>query len=162
MRYVDGSDDLCEPADNGGPIVVRPEQVFEIAPDPTEEPWLEQYIVIDAYGRPALQRETAFYSWYATGGAYRDDRTRIPTRNTVWEAPQRLGSITHWLVVRDGRGGTSGCHYSVEVSRDAGVRQRGAAPTDSAEHTDASDDSARVQPVDSAADAREMDASFEQ
>lgn len=122
MRYVPGSDDLCEPADNGGPIVVRPEQVLEIAPDPTEDPWLERYFVLDAYGRPAQQNETAFYSWYSTGGAYRDDRTRIPTRNTVWEAPQRLGPITHWLIVRDGRGGTSGCRYTVEVSRDAGVR----------------------------------------
>jgi hypothetical protein len=145
MRYVPGSDDRCEPADNAGPIVVRPEQVFEIAPDPTEGPWLERYFVLDAYGRPAQQTETAFYSWYSTGGAYRDDRTRIPTRNTIWEAPQRLGPITHWLIVRDGRGGTSGCRYTVEVSRDAGVRMASTA-SDTA-LTDATDD------ADSSADA---------
>jgi hypothetical protein len=119
MRYV-RDDDRCEPADESGPLEVRPGTIVEIAPIPSEAPWLERYFILDAYGQPAEQLETAFYSFYSTGGAYQDDRTRIPTRNTVWEAPQRLGPITHWIVVRDGRGGTSACRYTVNVSRDAG------------------------------------------
>jgi hypothetical protein len=119
MRYV-RDDDRCEPADESGPLEVRPGTIVELAPVPSEAPWLERSFILDVYGQPAEQLETAFYSFYSTGGAYQDDRTRIPTRNTVWEAPQRLGPITHWLVVRDGRGGTSACRYTVNVSRDAG------------------------------------------
>jgi hypothetical protein len=121
MRYVrDGDDERCEPDDGSGPLAVRPATVVEIAPSPTEQRWLQTFTVLDAYGQPSQQTETAFYSFYSTGGAYYDDRTRIPTRNTKWEAPLRLGPITHWLVVRDGRGGTSACRYTVTVTNDAG------------------------------------------
>jgi hypothetical protein len=130
MRYVrDGDDERCEPADGSGPLAVRPGTLIEIAPDPTELPWLQRYLILDTYGMPAEQTETAFYSFYSTGGAYRDDRTRIPTRNTLWEAPQRQGPITHWLIVRDGRGGASACRYDVTVSADAGpLSSRDASP----------------------------------
>ncbi len=122
MRYVrDATEERCEPDDGSGPLVVRPGSVHEIAPAPTEQPWLERYFILDTFGQPAEQVETAFYSFYSTGGAYRDDRTRIPTRNTIWEAPLRLGSIDHWLVVRDGRGGTSACRFTVTVSNDGGT-----------------------------------------
>ncbi|MDP3273980.1 MAG: hypothetical protein Q8Q09_02215 [Deltaproteobacteria bacterium] len=129
MRYVPMTDpERCEPADNAGPLRVRPSEVVELAPDPTEDPWLEDYTILDSAGRVAQTRETAFYSFYSTGGSYRDDRTRIPTRNTLWEAPQRLGDITHWMVVRDGRGGTSACRYTLTVTRDGGgLDQRDAA-----------------------------------
>lgn len=125
MRYVrDGDDERCEPDDGSGPLVVRPGSVHELAPAPYETPWLERYFILDTFGQPAEQVETAFYSFYSTGGAYRDDRTRIPTRNTIWEAPLRLGPIQHWLIVRDGRGGTSACRYTVTVSADAGSLSR--------------------------------------
>ncbi len=121
MRAVP-DEDRCEPADGLGPLTARPGQLVEIAPDPTEAPWLERYPLLDSDGRPAEQTETAFYSFYATGGAYRIERSRIPVRNTIWEPPGRGGEVTHWFVVRDGRGGTSACRYAVHVSRDAGTR----------------------------------------
>lgn len=121
MRYVrEGNDERCEPDDDSGPLTVRPGTIVEIAPSPTEQQWLQTYTVLDAYGQRSQQTETAFYSFYATAGTYSDDHTRIPTRNTKWKAPMRLGPVTHWLVVRDGRGGTSACRYTVIVTADAG------------------------------------------
>jgi hypothetical protein len=139
MRYVrEGDDERCEPDDGAGPLFVRPGVSYELAPDPTEQPWLQTYTVLDTYGQASQQVETAFYSFYSTGGAYWDDRTRIPTRNTKWEAPLRLGPITHWLVVRDGRGGTSACRYTVTVSSDAGtIASRDAAASSEAGASDA-------------------------
>lgn len=150
MRYVRGpdGDERCEPADNAGPLAVRPGTTLELAPAPTEAPWLQPYTVLDTYGQPSQQVETAFYSFYSTGGAYYDDRTRIPTRNTKWEAPQRLGPISHWLVVRDGRGGASGCRWTIDVQRDAGsldqrdasIADAGESPSDASSQSDASMD----------------------
>lgn len=160
MRYVrDGDDERCEPDDGSGALAVRPGTVVELAPSPTEQPWLQTYTVLDTYGQPSQQTETAFYSFYSTGGAYYDDRTRIPTRNTKWEAPLRLGPITHWLVVRDGRGGTSACRYTVIVTADAGplshrdasiTRESGATESDAASASDASDASAMDASIDAA------------
>ena len=59
--------------------------------------------------------ESAYYSWFATDGMFLAERTRIPARNTVWNAPDRSGLVTFWLVVRDGRGGTSACRFVVNV-----------------------------------------------
>jgi hypothetical protein len=107
-------EDECQ-ADTGMPLTVTRNQRVEIAPDATEAPWLQQYDQLDSSGMITRTTETAFYSWYSTAGWFTDDRTRIPTRNTIWTAPGRAGTVTMWLVVRDGRGGTSSCKYSVVV-----------------------------------------------
>lgn len=111
---LEGDDDPCGREDRA-PLQVHPGQRVEIAPDPNESAWLQEYDTLDSSGHISRLRETAFYSWFATDGWFSADRTRIPTRNTFWTAPNRPGSVTHWLVVRDGRGGTSVCRYVVDV-----------------------------------------------
>ena len=111
---VAGSEDECR-ADNGMPLTVQRNQRVEIAPDPTEAPWLQQYDALDSAGGITRSTENAFYSWSSSAGSFSDDRTRIPTRNTLWTAPGRAATVTMWLVVRDGRGGTSFCKFAVVV-----------------------------------------------
>lgn len=111
---VAGDDELCART-NMGPLRVRTGQRVEIAPDATEDAWLESYDTLDSTGMLVRARETAYYSWFATAGDFAQDRTRIPIRNTVWIAPSQEGQVTHWLVARDGRGGTSVCRYVVDV-----------------------------------------------
>lgn len=108
-------EDRCGPSD-GRPLVVRPDQIVELAPDPNEVTWLESYTTLDGRGSTVVARETAFYAWFATDGWFSDDRTRIPTRNTLWHAPYTLGRHQFWVVLRDGRGGASACHFEVQVS----------------------------------------------
>lgn len=113
-RIDDADPDACGTPD-GQPLVVDRHARVQIAPDPTEAPWLEQYDALDAYGNVYRATESAFYSWYATEGSWASERTQIPTRNTIWTAPDRVMRVTHWLIVRDGRGGSSVCRYEVDV-----------------------------------------------
>ncbi len=102
-------------ADNRRAITVHTNQVVQIAPDADFDTWLEPYSTIDSSGGIQNTVEVAYYSFFATNGSWDDDRTRSPIQNTIWHAPARAGTSTLWIVVRDGRGGTSACRLSVNV-----------------------------------------------
>jgi hypothetical protein len=106
--------DRCEPED-GSALRVRAGQRVQLAPDAGEESWFEPFRALTATGDFLDRRESAFYSWYATGGSFAQELTRSPTRNNFWAAPQNPGTHTLWLLVRDGRGGSSGCAATVVV-----------------------------------------------
>ncbi len=55
-------------------------------------------------------REELSVQWFATAGELQDDLTAEPlsrTLDTAFEAPERPGLVTVWLVARDGRGGVA-------------------------------------------------------
>jgi hypothetical protein len=110
----EGDADECVPED-GASLVVAPGQKVQVVPEENEQAWLESYEAIDAEGVVSTQREQAFYNFFATAGRYDLGRARAPERAPSWTAPATAGAVTHWLVVRDGRGGTSACHYTVDV-----------------------------------------------
>jgi hypothetical protein len=88
--------------------------------DADEEPWLEDFEVIDSRGEIVERKERAFYSWFATAGDFSEDVTKSPLRDNRWRAPEDAGCHSMWLVVRDGHGGESACELEVAVGeRDA-------------------------------------------
>ena len=91
--------------------------MIEIAPatEDGEEPWLEDYQVIDARGELQERTERAFYSWFSTGGEFDQNVTKSPLRNQIWRTPATPGTYPLWLVVRDGHGGASACDLEVEI-----------------------------------------------
>lgn len=95
---------------------VQPGAVVTLAPDPSDEAWLETYPALDLEGERIERREGAFYSWYATAGAFAFAVTRPPDRDVEWTAPEEPGEYPIWLVVRDGHLGTSACRASVRVA----------------------------------------------
>lgn len=145
----DGAAIVTEPNDprrcvreDGEPVVVRPGARVELAPltspvvddgdglDGTplepdagtpadEETWLETYNILNSRGEVRERKETAFYSWYATGGDLSSGTTKSPLRNNLWTAPRAAGEHTLWLIVRDGHGGTSACELAVTVEAPA-------------------------------------------
>ncbi len=114
VAAVPGDQETCA-ADNRAALVVHPSQVVQIAPDTNTASWLQSYDTLDSSGNPQHVMETAYYSFFATSGSYDDARTRLPIQNTIWHAPSTAGPATLWYILRDGRGGTSGCRYAVTV-----------------------------------------------
>jgi hypothetical protein len=112
------------------PLRVAPGADVEIAPatEGGREPWLERYGVIDAFGTREERSERAYYSWFASGGQFESHSTRAPLRNQVWTAPNEAGTERLWLVVRDGHGGTSACHWDVLVEKPKPARRAAAEP----------------------------------
>ncbi len=107
-------DGTCGPED-GSRLRARPGVEVEIAPEGNEERWFETYRVLTASGQIVDRTETAFYSFYTTGGRMSRVLSRSPTRNNAWVAPQAPGPVTLWSIVRDGHGGTSACRFEVTV-----------------------------------------------
>lgn len=105
--------DGCAPA-GGGPVRVRRNETVNLVPDP-DESWAEGYRVLTASGQLADRTERGFYSWYATGGNFARGLTQSPTRDNTWTAPAEAGDHTMWVLLRDGRGGTSPCRVSLRV-----------------------------------------------
>lgn len=101
----------------GGDALVPLNTEIEIVPatDDGEEPWLEDYQIIDARGELQDRKERAFYSWFSTGGEFDRDVTKSPLRNQIWRTPGTAGVYPLWLVVRDGHGGASACELDVVV-----------------------------------------------
>jgi hypothetical protein len=115
VSAVDGDPERCA-ADSRAALTVHTNQVVQVAPDANTSDWLETYTTLDSSGDIQTTTEVAYYSFYATTGIWDDDRTRIPIQNTIWHAPAMPGTTTMWIVVRDGRGGTSGCRFDVNVT----------------------------------------------
>jgi hypothetical protein len=96
-------------------VATNTELELEPVVDGDEEPWLEDYQVLDLRGMLRDRRETAFYSWFATSGQIGEGTTKSPLRNSTWRTPRDPRCALLWLVMRDGRGGTSACGVQVEV-----------------------------------------------
>lgn len=109
---ADDGSDTCR-AMSGEPIVARRDAEYELAPEP--EQWLEPHVALSAAGEFQERTETAYYSWYTTGGNFARNITRSPIRNNMYRAPPTPGTYALWVLVRDGRGGSSGCHFDVRV-----------------------------------------------
>lgn len=105
----------CEPDDGG--LQVEPGELVALTPlfDGDEEPWLEDYEVMDARGVIDGRKEQAFYSWFSDKGQLDDGMTRAPERNNTWRAPSERGCAHLWLVVRDGHAGATACITEVSV-----------------------------------------------
>jgi hypothetical protein len=82
----------------------------------------ETYVNLDlATHNLVLQSEGMQVSWFATAGAFDNDRTgRDPndtndfTTNT-WHTPTRAGIVRLWVVLRDNRGGAGWAQYAFDV-----------------------------------------------
>ena len=83
--------------------------------DGDEEPWTERYQVIDLRGDLHTREETAFYSWYATGGSLDPSVSKAPEREATWMTPRAPGKHRLWVIVRDGHGGASACELAVRI-----------------------------------------------
>jgi hypothetical protein len=116
VAAASGADFVCASAE-GGPVPLDADVDVELAPivEGGEEPWLERYEVLDLRGELRSRTETAFYSWFATGGELSEGVTKSPLRNEIWHTPAGPGCHTLWLVVRDGHGGSSACAVDVAV-----------------------------------------------
>jgi hypothetical protein len=119
VSAVDGADFTCASAE-GGAVPLDGDAEVELAPlvdgEDGAEPWLERYQVLDLRGELRSRTETAFYSWFASGGALREGVTKSPLRNEIWRTPAESSCHSLWLVVRDGHGGSSACALDVAVS----------------------------------------------
>jgi hypothetical protein len=105
----------CVPEDGGEVAVVVAGTELTLAPDPDEEPWLESYPVVALDATVQTGQESAYYSWFSTGGAFDESITQRPERDVTWTAPDEAGRYPLWLVVRDGHLGTSYCRAEIEV-----------------------------------------------
>ncbi|HMI91150.1 MAG TPA: hypothetical protein VK509_07290, partial [Polyangiales bacterium] len=121
-QLVIGVEDLDQPFTcagvSGRVPVVEPGSEVKLAPvvDGDEEPWLERYQIIDARGDLQNRTETAFYSWYVSGGDVGPGTTKGPDRDATWQTPKEPGCQRVWVIIRDGHGGTSACGVDVAVA----------------------------------------------
>jgi hypothetical protein len=82
----------------------------------------EAYAYLDAQTHAVVQaREQMRVSWFATGGAFDDDRTgraatdATPYTDNGWTAPAATGDVNLWVVLRDDRGGVGWQSFVVRV-----------------------------------------------
>lgn len=83
----------------------------------------ETYVAFDPLTRSIVRRrETMRVSWFATGGAFAEERTGREGADLLREsdnhrtAPTTAGDVLLWVVLRDERGGTSWQSVRVRVS----------------------------------------------
>ena len=113
----------CEP--DAGSLQVGLRESVALAPifDGDEEPWLENYSVLDVRGLVGERKEQAFYTWFTDAGELDDDSTRAPSRGNIWRAPDKPGCAQIWLVVRDGHAGATSCIARVAVGADGSCEE---------------------------------------
>ncbi len=82
----------------------------------------ETYLSIDPTTKQiATRRESMVASWYATRGAFDEDRDGTdendPATNVVngWKAPSEPGAVHLWVVLRDARGGVGWGSYTIDI-----------------------------------------------
>ncbi len=56
-------------------------------PDEHEDAWIESYPVFNLDGQIQTNHESAYYSWYSTGGKFSEAITQRPMRDVTWTAP---------------------------------------------------------------------------
>lgn len=113
--------DLAQPftcaSESGEPPELPANTAVRLVPvfDGSQEPWTERYQVIDLRGDLHTREETAFYSWYATGGSLDPSVSKAPEREATWVTPREPGNHRLWVIVRDGHGGASACELAVRI-----------------------------------------------
>jgi hypothetical protein len=82
----------------------------------------ESYLYIDPTSKEVVtRRESMVASWYASAGAFDEDRSgRAETDPTAsaddaWTAPAMPGPVHLWVVLRDARGGVGWAAYTLTV-----------------------------------------------
>jgi hypothetical protein len=83
----------------------------------------EYFVSYDVASRALLARhESMRVSWFSGAGSFAEDRTgraeddlSTSSENT-WTAPNAVGRVPIWVVLRDGRGGVSWDSYAVDVN----------------------------------------------
>jgi hypothetical protein len=72
----------------------------------------ERYAVYDVLAQTLVEhREAMSVAWYATDGAFADERTgsaesdEAQSTTNQWTAPSHPGPVYSWIVLRDNRGG---------------------------------------------------------
>lgn len=82
----------------------------------------EPYLYFDPISLKLRERTEAIsLAWYATAGAWDDERTGRAEggpswSHNVWIAPEELGEAFLWIVIRDDRGGTSWTQLQVAIA----------------------------------------------
>ena len=103
----------CIPEDGVTPVLPALAEVA-LAPEPDED-WFETFPIVGLDGSQIEGDESAFYSWFSTGGSFEPELSTAPERDTLWTTPQEAGTRPLWVVVRDGHLGASACRIDVEV-----------------------------------------------
>ncbi len=82
----------------------------------------ESYLYVDPASKQLVtRRESMVASWYASAGAFDEDRTGrsesdpATSATNTWTAPRRPGPVHLWIVLRDARGGVGWSSYTVSV-----------------------------------------------
>ncbi len=82
----------------------------------------ETYLSIDPTSKQIVtRRESMVASWYATEGAFdedrdgRDENDEATSVENGWTAPANPGAVHLWAVLRDARGGVGWGSYTIEV-----------------------------------------------
>ncbi len=112
-RARGGDPHVCVSRDGSLPTAAVGAEV-RLAPD-ANEAWIETYPVFDLSGQIITNSESAYYSWFSTAGAFTDEVSRRPNRDSGWVAPEVPGTYPLIVVVRDGHLGLSWCRASIRV-----------------------------------------------
>ena len=104
----------------GAPVAVPPGSAVSLRAD-----WgtsSETYAVYDLGSHAvAARREGMRVSWFATAGAFdaehtgRDEGDGASFSDNAWTAPENVGAVRVWVVVRDDRGGVGWRAFVIEV-----------------------------------------------
>ncbi len=113
---VSGDPRVCV-AEDGAPIELRAAADVTLSPSDDEDDWVESYPVFNLTGELQTNMESAFYNWFATGGAFGRDVTQQGDHDVVWTTPETPGAASVWIVVRDGHLGTSWCRVDVTIAQ---------------------------------------------
>lgn len=125
----EGTEEPLDPVDAGEPRTLAPGETLELrarwddcAPDSACS-GAEHYLHFDPAKRAfATRREGMRLSWFATAGSFADPRTGRTesdadeaSSDNAFSAPEEVGDLTLWVVLRDDRGGTSWQTYAFRV-----------------------------------------------
>jgi hypothetical protein len=80
----------------------------------------ESYLYVDPTSKQlTVRRESMVVSWYASAGAFDNDRSgraetdRVTNASNTWTSPTSPGKVHLWIVLRDARGGVGWAAYTV-------------------------------------------------
>lgn len=116
----------CPTVDVCGDGFCGPDETLQSCPSDCTKPLgctgAERYAGFDLETQSIVdQREAIAVAWFATGGAFDDDRTGRDSTDTTttsdngWQAPAKAGTVHMWVVLRDDRGGTGWAEYALDV-----------------------------------------------
>jgi hypothetical protein len=116
----------CPTVDKCGDGICGPDETAtECAADcmnPVACTGAERYVFANIASQTiVVQREAMTVAWFATGGAFDNDRTGRDTTDLTassdngWKTPETAGVVHMWIVLRDDRGGVTWSEYALDV-----------------------------------------------